>query len=165
MPVKWASVEDVERAIASWSPEVLMCRKAKHSFREQVHATRYPDFGYWRVIYRCVGECDVKQWQEWNLNGRVLASGLIYPKDADGNELYLMPPGWGRVDADGYDLIRLETQRQLGYTEVTGADEEDLPHSQVARLAVQGHLQNGARPKRGKSKSRNKNRSNHLKAV
>jgi hypothetical protein len=134
--VKYATRTEVAAAAKNWSPEVLLCRSRHHSW-EQVHAVYIRRLRYWQVEIKCGRNCGVTGWEEWDQNGHVFARGLRYPVGPDGEQLYLMEPGFGRVVGDGRDLVRLESVLRTGYEERTGkATTDDLPRSQAARMAT-----------------------------
>lgn len=142
--VKWATYTQVQTAAAGWADAVLQCRTLGHSWAQSnaVHVRR---LRYWQVTYACTRECGVIKYQEWSERGVPFASWMIYPKDEDGNELYLAE-GIGRVAGETKGALRIESVMRAGFDERTGrASDEDIPRSSRTRLVV-GNGRNGRAP-------------------
>lgn len=60
--------------------------------------TKTVEVGITRLVRVCLTPgCDVLVIDEYDSVGRKLYHDLKYPKDAEGNELYLLPKGTGRM--------------------------------------------------------------------
>jgi len=72
----------------------------------------------WHVEYECTRGCLVWKWQEWNVNGAVIRRSMLYPRDDNGNPLYLLE-GLGRITGELLGLVRLESVQRAGFVEAS----------------------------------------------
>lgn len=132
---KYATYNQASTAAKGWADAVLLCRTLGHSWRQSnaVHVRR---LRYWQVTYLCERGCGCQRYQEWNERGVPFASWMVYPKDDDGNDLYLAR-GIGRVVGETKGALRIESVTRHGFEERTGrAAEEDIPRSARTRDSV-----------------------------
>jgi hypothetical protein len=126
-----ADFEVVADAAQKWSDQVLQCRLQGHSWSQTGRAEHIIRFHYWYVPFHCLRDCGVTKWEEWTERGLVVAKGMNYPRDEDGQPLYLLE-GFGRVNTEGKGALRLESVSRGDYVEVDSGveyDAKNMPRS------------------------------------
>lgn len=114
--MRWADAGVVADAIEGWTDAQIACRTNGHAWRDAAVSHRP---GVYTVRQRCTRNCGC--WREADLNEQgyqVSHWRATYPK----NGKYLLPPGSGRVGADGKALANLARLRSVEVIEVR--DEE-----------------------------------------
>lgn len=115
--MQYAARAAVEAAIQDWTDAVLACRLRGHPWPIGKAVRGVPTAGGWVCTEWCPRKCGVHRWYFMNHSGFVPdRPHLVYPKDTDGVELYLMK-GLGRVDASGMAAIRLAALRNMTVVE------------------------------------------------
>jgi hypothetical protein len=99
--------------------------------RHAVHVVRYR---YWRVEFECSHGCLTERYEEWNEQGVPITGWIIYPKNSDGTEAYLLK-GMGRITTEGKGPLRLASVAKSSEV-ITEVDESYAPRSAITREEV-----------------------------
>ena len=94
---------------AHWDDVVLACRLRGHSW-EQYNSKK--EGRQYEVYFECTRKCGCHKTERWDNRGRVLRKHMTYPKDGEGNPLYLSTIG--RFDAEMRGALRMATLDRRG---------------------------------------------------
>lgn len=92
-----------------WDDVVLTCRLRGHAW-EQSNSRK--EGRLYVVFFDCNRGCGVRKTERWDSRGRIVKAHSVYPKNADGHDMYLSTIG--RLDAEARGALRIETLDRRG---------------------------------------------------
>jgi hypothetical protein len=113
--MKYADERTVQQAMQTWSESQIACRASNNHHWSPLTVFHDRYLRYLRITERCQRCLKVERWREIREDGYPLTGwSIIYSPG------YLLPPGSGRVDADGRAAFnRTVLARFIGAAETT----------------------------------------------